>query len=588
MFKNSLIVLLAILTLSFNSKASHVVGGEIFYDTVSIDNMGNVTYNIYIDLFKECAGIDFPDPLDFTIFNPDNSVFGTFDMPSPVIDTMPLVYDDPCVTPPDDICVMSARYTMTVVLPFNLDGYTVSYQIGNWSGDYVNFVDPSSTGMTITAHVPGGNEVITPNNSVHFSDFPQLIFCLGETLTIPTNVIELDGDSLAFKLCDPLDNNSGGLNPDPEAAPPYPSIVWEAGYNANFPFNTTSPTTIDVNTGEFSTTPTVIGAFVSRICIEEWRNGVLINTASRTYGYRIVNCESEPPFEISVLGGGEIYEGCGSVTFLIERNDTTGILPLEVVTSGDPENGIDYTQLPDTVFIPSGVQYDTLFVETFYDDLVEGDEFGTISLVLDDPCSDEFDTISTSFTLLDYIPLEIEYVDSINTCDDDGTYELLLVNVENGVQPYSFNWWSGNETFPNNDSVWVNSQLLQPNLNYHFVEIFDACGNSIKSDAIEVYNQCALGAPNVMTVNGDGVNEYFTIFNRDNYNEVDLKVFNRWGELVYENSKYEDDWNGVSKNGTPLTEGVYYYMITPDSEKFQYREQEKSRLIVHGFVHIIR
>lgn len=586
--KNILLTLTLIIATAFMGRASHIVGGEIYYDTVSIDMSGNVTYNVYIELFKECAGIDFPDPLDFTVFNSDFTVYNTYDMPSPVIDTMPLVYDDPCVTPPDGICVQSARYVTQITLPFNLDGYTLSYQVGNWSGDYINFVDPSSAGMTITSFIPGANQVVQPNNSVHFADYPQLIFCLGEELTIPTNIIEEDGDSLAFVLCDPLDNNSPDLNPDPEAAPPYPSIVWEAGYNANFPFNTSSPTTIDVFNGDFTTTPNVVGAFVSRICIEEWRDGVLINTASRTYGYRIVNCVSEQPFDISVIGGGEIIEGCGGITFLIERNDTTGILPLEVVVGGAPTNGEDFTLLPDTVYIPAGVQYDTLYVETFYDNLVEGDEFGTISLVLDDPCSDEFDTISTSFTLIDYIPMTMTYTDSINVCDEDNDFGLLIANVSDGAQPYFYNWYSDVQTFLNNDSIYVDANLLLPNLNYHYLEVVDACGNTINSDIIEVYNQCAISAPNVITVNGDDSNEFFKVFNRDNFTRVAVKIFNRWGEVVYENNAYEDEWNGQDKKGNQLEEGVYFYTIIPESEKFQYRENEKSQYVIHGFVHLFR
>jgi gliding motility-associated-like protein len=45
-----------------------------------------------------------------------------------------------------------------------------------------------------------------------------------------------------------------------------------------------------------------------------------------------------------------------------------------------------------------------------------------------------------------------------------------------------------------------------------------------------------------------------------------LKIFNRWGNLVYENFDYHDDWGGRCNTGLlagsqHLPEGTYYYII---------------------------
>ena len=40
-----------------------------------------------------------------------------------------------------------------------------------------------------------------------------------------------------------------------------------------------------------------------------------------------------------------------------------------------------------------------------------------------------------------------------------------------------------------------------------------------------------------------------------------MKIFNRWGEVVFETSDYNNDWGGT-KNGEVLPDGVYFYSIT--------------------------
>jgi gliding motility-associated-like protein len=64
--------------------------------------------------------------------------------------------------------------------------------------------------------------------------------------------------------------------------------------------------------------------------------------------------------------------------------------------------------------------------------------------------------------------------------------------------------------------------------------------------------------------NGDGHNDTYIILNVETYpSNNSLKVFNRWGEVVYLASPYMNDWNGTSNQTTfmdkQLTDGVYYF-----------------------------
>lgn len=70
---------------------------------------------------------------------------------------------------------------------------------------------------------------------------------------------------------------------------------------------------------------------------------------------------------------------------------------------------------------------------------------------------------------------------------------------------------------------------------------------------------------NIITPNGDGKNDVFTIknsgTNQDNFWKLDL--YNRWGKRVYSNSDYRNDYDA-----TDLEDGTYYYLITsPDGSK---------------------
>ena len=68
----------------------------------------------------------------------------------------------------------------------------------------------------------------------------------------------------------------------------------------------------------------------------------------------------------------------------------------------------------------------------------------------------------------------------------------------------------------------------------------------------------------------DGVNDRFVIFGL-NEQKVSLEIFNRWGNLVYKNDNYANDWDGTSNSnwivaGDNLPEGTYYYLIQISGE----------------------
>jgi gliding motility-associated-like protein len=93
------------------------------------------------------------------------------------------------------------------------------------------------------------------------------------------------------------------------------------------------------------------------------------------------------------------------------------------------------------------------------------------------------------------------------------------------------------------------------------------------TDTIHVdFVECPGFIPNVFTPNGDSYNDVFTIENAAGRTWV-LKIFDRWGTLVYFSANYKNDWDGKD-----LGTGVYYYLV----EAF---EPTKA---VRGWVQILR
>ncbi|MEM9076415.1 MAG: gliding motility-associated C-terminal domain-containing protein [Bacteroidota bacterium] len=76
---------------------------------------------------------------------------------------------------------------------------------------------------------------------------------------------------------------------------------------------------------------------------------------------------------------------------------------------------------------------------------------------------------------------------------------------------------------------------------------------------------------NGLTPNGDGLNDYFSIKGIENYPKNSLKIYNRWGVLVYEAEEYgigNNLFGGTSfgratiASGKELPSGTYYYILT--------------------------
>ena len=69
--------------------------------------------------------------------------------------------------------------------------------------------------------------------------------------------------------------------------------------------------------------------------------------------------------------------------------------------------------------------------------------------------------------------------------------------------------------------------------------------------------------PNVITPNGDDVNDFFWVKNAVFSKAITIQIFNQWGNVIFEtNSKARaDGWNGLNQSDKDVSEGAYFYLI---------------------------
>jgi gliding motility-associated-like protein len=68
----------------------------------------------------------------------------------------------------------------------------------------------------------------------------------------------------------------------------------------------------------------------------------------------------------------------------------------------------------------------------------------------------------------------------------------------------------------------------------------------------------------LFTPNNDGINDYWELPDLVTWGKCNVKVYNRWGKMVYSNPDYNNLWDGTS-DGSPLPEGPYYFIIKTEN-----------------------
>jgi len=150
----------------------------------------------------------------------------------------------------------------------------------------------------------------------------------------------------------------------------------------------------------------------------------------------------------------------------------------------------------------------------------------------------------------DTLQLAFEAVSPSTITGTDGSAK---VTVTGGTAPYSYQW---ND---NNGTQTPEVTGLAPDT--YFVIVTDANGCQ-KIGMVEVTRPTApcYESRDIITIDGDGMNENFIIQCADNVQNT-LQVFNRWGQLVFDATNYDNTWEGTDRRGNQLPEGGYFWVL---------------------------
>ena len=145
-----------------------------------------------------------------------------------------------------------------------------------------------------------------------------------------------------------------------------------------------------------------------------------------------------------------------------------------------------------------------------------------------------------------------------DTTNGEAPLTVTFNNTSTGANSYAWSFGDGNtsgDPSPTNIYTQQGSYVVQM-VAYNAI----GCTDTVRYSFIVVEELASLFVPNVFTPNGDGLNDTFS-FIEVGISSINVTILNRWGNEVYTWNKTKSGWDGRSKDGTDLPEGVYLYII---------------------------
>ncbi len=188
---------------------------------------------------------------------------------------------------------------------------------------------------------------------------------------------------------------------------------------------------------------------------------------------------------------------------------------------------------------------------------------GNYSVVVNDGVCISLDSIDI---FMDYAPLDV-LPDSVIRCSN------LPVTLNAGENLAEAFLWSTSE----------NTSSIIPTISGTYtLTATNYCGTLVETVEV-VYEKCefTLFVPNSFTPNNDGVNDvWFPVF--DQLDEIQISIFNRWGDVVFEGNKQNFFWTGNVRSGD------YYAPNGAYSYKILYKSQFGDDEIIYGHIVLSR
>lgn len=619
----TLLILLACLFCN-SVNAYHIIGGEIFYRHLGINPANGLhRYQVTMKLYRDgdfvcgtrqgCLDY-FENPVPFHIFTANGARVGaprllTIRRTASIRDTL----KNPCLAP-QTIYLEVAFYESDVIeLPAVPGGYYVTYQRCCRGEALTNIYNSEREGSNFYTWIPG-TELRPENNSAYFDIEESPVICAGLPLRYNYRATDPDGDSLTYSLCNALAGGTSRNNENSATPPPYnTSVNYIPPYSGGNPIGGSPQLSID-NNGLITGTPNRGGKFVVSVCVSEWdrRTRRLLGTHHKDILITVYNCSTR----ITASTPSTLYHCNDSLGMRvpITNNSVAGFTSRFAWTFSDGTDTItDSRNVFFKTFADTGMFTVKLVVNPGLPctDSTTGRIFNYPGLrtgfTVQGLCRENpvffTDTSSYRNGLITYrqwdfgVPNVSDDTANITapmyryTYGDVYTIRLHLktnrgceATVTKNFRLYEVKPFAGNDTIlAKGQTMRMNGQggdfyqwapasglsdanARDPVLNWNQEITFRVRVSNqqgcVGFDDINVkyYTGPEFYIPNAFSPNGDGNNDYFRFIPVGIREYHYFRIFNRWGELVYNSLDFRRGWDGYH-GGRPAAVDTYLWIL---------------------------
>ena len=616
---------LAVLLAAGPAWATHIVGGELDLQHQTGSSY-TLTLTLYFDAINgNAAALD--QALTAGIFDKatnkqlqsvvlplTSNTFVNYTNPACAVgslSTRKLVYTK-------DITLDAATYT-------SASGYYVAVERCCRNLAISNIVNPGGAAQTFYLEFPA----VVRGGAAFYDSTPRIFPALGD-YACSNNLfyydfggVDPDGDSLAYDMVTPLNGHATAAVPAPApAAAPYSTVTWTTGLSTTNQIPGAPALGIDAHTGRLTVRPSRLGLFVFGVRCAEYRKGVKIGETRRDFQLYVLNCPQNRPPVVTVQANGRPYRAgrdtvrlvpggprCLTLRYTDPDPNSTLTLTAAPVNFSDPATAPSFTTSTSGTVRASG-QPDTLTATLCFPECADtkGKVYKINVLVADNGCSlPKRDTVQVAFMAAPPVST-IPVLTTSFPPEVPGTTTPTVVRLALN-QPYTATLL-GTDAAPNPltltavgqgfDLAAVGMSFAAQNGTGRATATFawtPGCGLATASDSGLVVrfalaqggssctphtltrlirfvvprpsDSLAFRPPNVITPNGDGLNEAFTLdqalppdFCASQF--AGVSIFSRWGRLVYQSPTRSFRWAGGGVGG------IYYYLVTfTDGRRFK-------------------
>ncbi len=528
--KIKILFLLSFLVLSYQSNATHIVGGELNYKKLTGNN-----YEIRLTVYRDCyVGVPpFDNPASLGVFDINNNLINSYNLTFLGLDTLPAEINDPCTIPPTDFCYEVTTYIDTINLPPIPGGYQLVYQRCCRNINILNIFDPSNTGATYYATIPD-NSVVTYNSNPVFKNWPPPFICLNKPFVFDHSAIDYDGDSLVYELFTPFEGADPTTPmPQPPNNPPYATVQFITPYSTSNMLGGV-PFSINSQTGLVTATPNTLGYFVIGVRCKEYRNGVFISETKRDFQLIVKDCP-------------KLIVASATVPNVICASNTVSFTNLSIGAGTYSWNFGDLTTLADT-----STQYSPSYT-------YPGTGSYNVSMIAYAPgvpaCND---TVNTT------VSISNQFQGTINVSQELCKPDVFKISGSVVSPPgTTATWnWTITDGFTTSDSSFTHTFANNGNYTITLITYIPGslgCYDTLSNYPVKVIKEGNVFIPNTFTPNGDGKNDVLKV-RGPSYQEFYFAIYNRFGEMVFETTDVLQGWDGTFK-GNASDPGVYGYYL---------------------------